>query len=221
MSPSSSSTHETHQLISSVAQPQPVFISRFPSNIAYSIPPSRQESLPEPPPPIVEKAPSESDGKWKWSFSGIVGELRRRHRMKPISDAPSVRQSIIAILKTSCKTFSSCRPLASPHLVRSRVERTTHLYTALCACSLPSSGELWALKSLCSGFSTFSILTIPWFSFVSLALGMYAASNPSLVSFLAIVPLAKACIISSPQKVLVANASCSSSPLQRMNCRCV
>jgi len=33
--------------------------------------------------------------------SGIIQELRRRHRVKPISDVPGVRQSILAILKRS------------------------------------------------------------------------------------------------------------------------
>ncbi|KAH9014308.1 calcium/proton exchanger [Lactarius pseudohatsudake] len=87
MSPSSS-THETHQLI--------------------SIPPTEHT---EPPPqdnlteePILEQTTSEEKVikvKWKKSPSGIIKELRQRHRIKKLDGVPGVRKSILAILKTS------------------------------------------------------------------------------------------------------------------------
>ena len=108
------------------------------------MPPATQESHPTEE-PLVEKPPSETEAKWKWSFSGIIKELRRRHQVKRISDAPGIRQSILAILKTSCETFTSCRrrtlPLSNYLAVRSRVKRAARLYTAFCACSLPSAGR--------------------------------------------------------------------------------
>jgi hypothetical protein len=120
------------------------------------MPPARQGSHPPEEPLVVEKAPSETEGKWGWSFSGIIKELRRRHKVKRISDAPGVRQSILAILKTSCETFTSCRrralPLSNRLAVRSRVKRATYLYTAFCARSLPSSGGSWALITLVVDF---------------------------------------------------------------------
>lgn len=39
--------------------------------------------------------------------SGIFGELRRRHKIKLVSQVPGVRESLIAILKTSSTTLSS------------------------------------------------------------------------------------------------------------------
>ncbi|KAH9068439.1 calcium/proton exchanger [Lactarius deliciosus] len=87
MSPSSS-THETHQLI--------------------SIPPTEhteplpQDNLTEE--PIPEQTTSEekvTKVKWKKSPSGIIKELRRRHGIKKLDGVPGVRKSILAILKTS------------------------------------------------------------------------------------------------------------------------
>ncbi|KAI9461600.1 calcium/proton exchanger [Lactarius psammicola] len=78
MSPSSS-THETHQLVS-VA----------PTHLTEQ--------------PIMEQTNSEeksTEAKWKWSLYGIIQELRRRHKVKQLSGVPGVRQSILAILKTS------------------------------------------------------------------------------------------------------------------------
>lgn len=77
-----SSTHETHQLI--------------------SITPAPLGTLAEQ--PIMEKTISEggaTHAKWKWSFSGMIQELRRRHKPKELREVPGVRQSILAILKTS------------------------------------------------------------------------------------------------------------------------
>ena len=68
--------------------------------------------------PIIEKPTSdeeETSAKWKWSFSGITQELRRRHGLRKVSGVPGVRQSILAILKTSCETFL-CQ-LLSPRLI--------------------------------------------------------------------------------------------------------
>ena len=100
-------------------------------------------------PPIAEKPPSEIEPKFKWTPSGIFGELRRRHRVKQLKGVPGIRESILAILKTSCEPFHL---LSSPGLafvsdglgVLSRVECAAYIYTALCACFLPSSGGLWA-----------------------------------------------------------------------------
>ena len=109
---------------------------------------------------------------WKWSFSGILQELLRRNKRKKLTRIPGVRQSILAILKTSCKTFTSHRCLAQTlsdcSVNRFRVERAPHLYTAFCANFLPSSVDC-GLKLSCSGLSTFSISTMSWFPFVSIA----------------------------------------------------
>ena len=61
--------------------------------------------------PIIEKPTNEGEEtptNWKWSFYGIFQELRRRHRLKKVDGVPGVRQSTLAILKTSCKTFTTC-----------------------------------------------------------------------------------------------------------------
>lgn len=78
MSPSSF-THETNQSLIPTAAPE--------------------DTLPEP--PIAEKSPSEKGTKSKWNVSRIIKDLRERHRVKSIPGAPGVRQSILAILKTS------------------------------------------------------------------------------------------------------------------------
>ncbi|KAH9063878.1 calcium/proton exchanger [Lactarius vividus] len=87
MSPSSS-THETHQLISIA-----------PTEHTEPLP---QDNLTEE--PIMDQTANEgkaTDTKWKKSPSGIIQEFRRRHRMKKLDGVPGVRKSILAILKTS------------------------------------------------------------------------------------------------------------------------
>ncbi|KAI9439938.1 calcium/proton exchanger [Lactarius indigo] len=86
MSPSSS-THETHQLISIP-----------PTEPTEPIP---QDNLTEE--PIMEHAASEkgTNAKQKWSVAGKFKELRRRHKLKKLNGVPGIRQSILAILKTS------------------------------------------------------------------------------------------------------------------------
>ncbi|KAH9003009.1 calcium/proton exchanger [Lactarius hatsudake] len=87
MSPSSS-THETHQLISIP-----------PTEHAEHLP---QDNLTEE--PILEQTTSEekvTKVKWKKTPSGIIKELRRRHGIKKLDGVPGVRKSILAILKTS------------------------------------------------------------------------------------------------------------------------
>ena len=80
---------------------------------SYSVAPPPQDGVTEQ--PIMENAASEggaTHAKTKWSFSGIIQELRQQHKLKKHPEVPGVRQSILAVLKSSCKTFTSCRRLA-------------------------------------------------------------------------------------------------------------
>lgn len=165
MSPSSS-THETHQLISLVL-PTITFICFLISfNITYSVPPPAPDTLSEPvEPQIEEKPPSESKPKLKWTFSGIIEHLRERHRVKQLEGVPGIRESILAILKTSCKSFTSCRRLASPLclmvLWSAPGLNVLLIFIPLSVRALYPHIVHCGLKSSCSGFFTSSISTIP------------------------------------------------------------
>jgi hypothetical protein len=70
----------------------------------YSMAPAPQDSLTEQPIISEERATPAN----KWNICGRIQELGRLHRLKKLQGAPGVRQSLLAILKTSCKTFTGC-----------------------------------------------------------------------------------------------------------------
>ncbi|KAH8994976.1 calcium/proton exchanger [Lactarius akahatsu] len=79
-----------------------IFYPRKPTNSYQHTEPPPQDNLTEE--PILEQTTIEekvTKVKWKKSPSGIVKELRRRHRIKKLDGVPGVRKSILAILKTS------------------------------------------------------------------------------------------------------------------------
>ncbi len=129
---SSPSSHESLQYLPLVRQLS-LFLDRS-HNTVYSIAPATLESHAEH--PILEQE-GEAQAKRKWSPSAIFQRMHREHKVKQLDGVPGVRQSILAILKSSRKPYTTLLSPVSLHNylgVLGRIERSAHLYTAFRAC---------------------------------------------------------------------------------------